>query len=306
MRQGDLSWAAFAAFLDAHPDLRHIELQGEGEPLLHPLFFDMAAAATARGIAVGLITNGSLLGEAMVERLLDAGLASIHISLETTDPARFQAIRGGLYSKVADGIARLARRRRERGGEGPVIGLTVTVLADTIDDIHGIYALYVAHGLDGGIIQQQLQSMPVYSDHYDAAMRARLVPAERLPHLTRIRAALARQAPVARKDDFFYFSLFDGFDPARNDCPWLNHGAYLGMGGRIAGCCFMKDDSSALGDVLSDPPADIAARRAALSRALAGGVVPPPCRGCSTATAIAGHRTQALAGMDQASSSMSQ
>ena len=287
MRQGDLAWEAFAAFLDAHPDLAHVELQGEGEPLLHPRFFDMAAACTARGLTVGLITNGSLLSETMVERLLDAGLAAIHISLETTDPARFQAIRGGLYTKVAEGIARLACRRRERGLARPVIGLAVTVLADTIEDIHGIYDLYEANGLDGGLSHQLLQSMPAYSDRYDPAMAARLVPPARWPEVAAIRAAISRQAPLA--PDYFYASLFRGFDSREHDCPWLDHGVYLGNAGTVAACCFVKHEAlGAAGDVGA-----VAARRAALSEALHQGEVPAPCRGCSTATAIAHARAQA-------------
>src|SRR5437868_464777 len=52
MPQRDLTWDDFQTFLAAHPALRHVELQGEGEPLLHPLFFDMVAACRARGILI--------------------------------------------------------------------------------------------------------------------------------------------------------------------------------------------------------------------------------------------------------------
>ena len=209
--------------------------------------------------------------------------SAIHVSLETTDPARFQAIRGGLFAKVAEGIARLASRRRERGLARPVIGLAVTVLADTIEDIHGIYDLYVANGLDGGISHQLLQTMPAYRDRYDAAMAARLVPptalAARSPRSARRWPGRRR----SRAEDFFYASLFAGFDPRRHDCPWLDHGAYLGHAGSVAACCFIKD--AALGDALADPAA-IAAGRAALSAALRRRGSARALRGCSTAAAI--------------------
>jgi len=104
MAQGDLDWDAFVAFLDAHPDLEHVELQGEGEPMLHARFFDMVELCRDRGIRAGIITNGSLLSEDRVERLLAAGLSSVHISMESSDPAQFAAIRGGKFDKVRDGI----------------------------------------------------------------------------------------------------------------------------------------------------------------------------------------------------------
>lgn len=291
MRQGDLAWEAFEAFLAAHPDLRHVELQGEGEPLLHPRFFDMVAACRARGIAVGLITNGSLLNAAMVERLLAADIASIHVSMETSDAARFQEIRGGKFAKVVEGLEALTRRRRELGFARPSIGLTVTVLKDTIEDIHGIYALYVRLGLDGGIATQPLQKMAAYSANYDPAMAEQALPRELIPRFAAIREALARQAPVR---DFFYHSLFDGFDPATRSCPWLERGAFLGNGGAITGCCFMKDEAAAFGDVLTGEAERIAARRRGLIDALDSGEVPPPCRGCATAGSIVRARTAAV------------
>ena len=83
MRQGDLDWQVFERFLSSNPNLRHVELQGEGEPLMHPRFFDMVAACRARGIKVSLISNGSMLSESAIDRLIEGGVDSIHVSLES-------------------------------------------------------------------------------------------------------------------------------------------------------------------------------------------------------------------------------
>ncbi|MDQ8755886.1 radical SAM protein [Sphingosinicella sp. LHD-64] len=281
MAQGDLDWNDFTRFLDIHPDLAHVELQGEGEPMLHPRFFDMVDACRARGIRVGLITNGSLLGEERVARLLGAGLTSIHVSMESSDPGQFEAIRGGRFAKVCEGLVRLIDSRRALGLEQPVIGLAVTVLRDTLAAVDGICRLYDALGLDGGIVAQPLQTMPAYRRHYRAGIAAQMLPASLMPHFAELRRTLARRAPVRRTEDFFYFSLFAGFDGS--SCPWLERGAYLAQDGRVTGCCFMKDD--ALGPLTA--PDAVAARRAALRAALNAGEVPDACRGCSTAAAVA-------------------
>lgn len=282
MAQRDLDWAAFRAFLVAHPGLRHVELQGEGEPLLHPRFFDMVAACRARGIRVSLITNGSLLNPERVERLLDAGVGSIHVSIESADPARFQAIRGGKFRKVKDGLALLIDRRRERGLAEPLIGLAVTVLKSTLAGLDDVARLYLELGLDGGVVAQQLQPMPVYSRHYDTAMAGEVLGPDEARRFGGARAALARHMPVPRPDGFFYYALFQGFDPRRDTCPWLARGAYLDAGGGITGCCFMKDEADASRD-----PGEAAARRAALRETLDRGEVPAACAGCGTAAGIA-------------------
>lgn len=278
MAQRDLDWDAFARFLDAHPALRHVELQGEGEPLLHPRFFDMVEACRARGIRVSLITNGSLLSPDRIERLLDLGVGSIHVSMESADPGRFEAIRGGKFTKVRDGLALLAALKRERGLAEPAIGLAVTVLRSTIDSIEGIFRLYRELGLDGGIVVQRLQPMPVYSRHYDAAMEAELLDAGSVRQFGAIRQALARHAPVPRADAFFYYALFEGFDPRHGTCPWLARGAYLAADGSMTACCFMKE------------PAQSSVSPAELQRSLDAGEVPKDCAGCGTAIAIASTR----------------
>lgn len=285
MAQRDLDWTAFRNFLFAHPHLRHIELQGEGEPLLHPRFFDMVASARARGIRVSLITNGSLLSAERVERLLDAGVGSIHVSIESADPTRFQAIRGGKFQKVKDGLSLLIARRRERALTEPVVGLAVTVLKSTIGGLDDVARLYLELGLDGGIVAQPLQPMPVYSRHYDAAMTDEVLTKGDAGTLADLRAAFAEHMPVRRAEDFFYRALFEGFDPARDNCPWLERGAYLDAGGGIAGCCFMKDQAGMCRD-----PGDAAIRRTALHDALARGDVPKDCAGCHTAASIVRER----------------
>ena len=65
--QSDLALATFDALLDQLPDVEHLELQGEGEPLMHTDFFAMAERARARGIEVSTITNGSFFGDASCE-----------------------------------------------------------------------------------------------------------------------------------------------------------------------------------------------------------------------------------------------
>jgi MoaA/NifB/PqqE/SkfB family radical SAM enzyme len=280
LAQGDLAWDDFAAFLTAHPALAHVELQGEGEPLLHPRSFDMIAACKARGMRVSMISNGSLLGNTNIAALLGSGLDTLHISLETRDPARFQAIRGGRWDKVEAGLRRLVQARGS-AGYGPRIGLAVTVLRDTLDAFEPILALYHELGLDAGISIQPLQSQPDYLGIYDAPMRARLLQRQDAPALRHLRAAAAALGPV----DGFYPALFAGFDPARTGCPWLERGAYLAWDGRIFPCCFIKQPARAYGCTPSDPAAR--ARRHVADAALRGGTVPPECTGCSTANCVA-------------------
>ena len=286
MRQGDLPWEAFERFLQLNPNLRHVELQGEGEPLFHPRFFDMVSACRARDIKVSLISNGSLLGPAQVDHLIEQGVESIHISLESADPEEFRSIRGGKFSKVVQGVSLLMQRRRELGKDRPVVGFCVTVLRRTLGAIQKIVELYKELGLDGGISFQPLQDMSCYTEHYDQEMLKQVVPAELWRgYLRQLPAALAT---VRRKTGIrtYYQALFAGFNAASGKCPWLERGAYLNIDGSVTGCCFMKSPHHAFGNVISDPPELISERRLALAQALFNRVIPNQCSGCATAKAV--------------------
>jgi MoaA/NifB/PqqE/SkfB family radical SAM enzyme len=287
MRQGDLPWETFELFLSQNPALEHVELQGEGEPLMHPRFFDMVAALRARRVRVSLIANGSLLAQ-NADRLLAAGIESIDVSMESAVAVDFQGIRGGKLSKVTEGLRTLLGRRRELGLEQPVVGLAVTVLRRTLGAMEAIVALYRELGLDGGIAVQPLQRMQGYTENYDAEMLAQLVPDDAWrTYLERQRPLLAsvHRSGKARR---FYDDLLAAWHPSYGTCPWLDAGAYLTIDGEVRACAFLKHSEDAFGTVMDpDPAPGMARRRSLLAETIRSGKVPAPCTGCALGSAAA-------------------
>lgn len=70
-------------------DTLHI-LSGQGEPLLHPKVFDMLAQAVAEGFKVGIVTNGTPLTPARIERLAGLGLAYVQLSFAGWDKQSYE------------------------------------------------------------------------------------------------------------------------------------------------------------------------------------------------------------------------
>lgn len=286
MKQADLAWDLFECFLAAHPSLEHVELQGEGEPFLHPRFLDMVSACRVRGIRVSIITNGSALGVQAVERLLSDRVDSVHISLESADPNEFSHIRGGKLDKVIAGIQLLIRRRRDHNIDRPKVGFSVTVLRRTAEAVLQIIALYKALGLDGGIAIQKLQTMTCYTDKYDEPMLQEIVPEEQWRDYVRAFHELMRDNGLQIGGPSYYDALFADFDPHSGKCPWLEKGAYLGCDGSVTGCCVMKHPAHAFGNIGADSLQTIDDRRRMLAITLAKGEIPAPCIGCPISDAI--------------------
>ncbi|HEX9691478.1 MAG TPA: radical SAM protein [Gemmatimonadales bacterium] len=84
-----------------------------GEPLLRDDLTDLARHATTRGATVVVGTNGTLLTDARIDALTDAGVSGVAVSVESLDPRyhdRFRRGHGSLHDTLA-AIDRLVEHR---------------------------------------------------------------------------------------------------------------------------------------------------------------------------------------------------
>jgi MoaA/NifB/PqqE/SkfB family radical SAM enzyme len=290
MDQTDLEPAAFAKLLDGLPELEHIELQGEGEPLLHPAFFEMASLARARGIEVSTITNGSLFSPTRIQQLLDADLTSVLVSLESPDPSEFAAIRGGRLDKVIEGTRALVAARAARRLRRPAVGFAVTVLRSTERRFPEVLDVYRRLGLDGGIVVQTLNPMEAYARSYSESLRDETYHG--LGRAVALRRLLrqAEKAGLDRRGEStsFWTRLFATGTHPDAGCPWLRSALFVDRRGRVTTCPYVKDaDRFALGAIGAFGLDEILAARREIERALESGVIPTPCQGCAIAEAVA-------------------
>ncbi len=73
---------------------KYIRYAANGEPLAHPNCYDMIeAAAKYSGVFVTLTTNGKIMNEKRMQRLLDAGVHLIDISIDAFKPETYAKIR---------------------------------------------------------------------------------------------------------------------------------------------------------------------------------------------------------------------
>lgn len=294
MDQSNLSLAQFKQTLKIFPDIQHLELQGEGEPLIHPEFFEMIDFASTRGINLSFITNGSLLTDANIQRILESNITSIRISLETTDPDKFKQIRGGSFTVVEQGIIRLMAARSQRGLDKPSVGFALTVLASTLVDMPSIFELYCRLNLDGGIAIQALNRMPQYTQVYDEMMQTEYLIREK--HQAEYQTYMTSEIiqKIWREKSHYTHFYDELFKPRPADlakgrlavCPWLEEGINIDRHGRVTPCCMVKGESWSFGRLEDLDRESILKERAKLAEQLKEGKIPVPCQNCHIAAAI--------------------
>src|SRR5512138_3896528 len=88
-----MSWDTFSSLVDGFPELRKLHLQGLGEPMMHPRFFDMVQYAAGRGVEVTTNSNLTLLNRERAEKLVRSGLETIYFSIDGSTPNTYERIR---------------------------------------------------------------------------------------------------------------------------------------------------------------------------------------------------------------------
>jgi MoaA/NifB/PqqE/SkfB family radical SAM enzyme len=116
-----------------------VYLQGWGEPLLNPDLFAMIQACKKKGKRVGFTTNGMLLNDENIRRLVDLETDIVSVSLAGTSPATHNRIRRGTdLTKIIENLELLQHIKAEIGTEYPALHFSYLMLAANIHELKGV------------------------------------------------------------------------------------------------------------------------------------------------------------------------
>ncbi len=163
----------FYALIDQLPDLQELHLQGLGEPLMHPRFFDMVAYAVYKGIRVSTNSNLTLLNTRRAERCVASGLGEIHVSLDGASAEVFERIRvRAHFDRVLRNLDALLNARERLGSKQPRIRLIMVVMRQNLYELPALIKLAHEHRIDTIFVQHLCHDFgePSLPAHY-APMR---------------------------------------------------------------------------------------------------------------------------------------
>src|SRR5262249_3490320 len=111
IRRRHMEFATFEAVAETlFPVLSQVELNSQGDPLLHPRIADALATIQRHRCEIKVQHNGTLLSDRIVDLLLQQH-GTIMLSLDAVG-AKFDDVRrGGVWSKAEPGLTRLLRER---------------------------------------------------------------------------------------------------------------------------------------------------------------------------------------------------
>jgi radical SAM protein with 4Fe4S-binding SPASM domain len=221
-----------------------LALSGAGEPLLHPDITRMIACARARGTAVQIPSNGTLLGRpGMAQAIVESGLNMLKISIDAATAPTYQAIRRqDCFDKIVDGVRQLAERKKEKNSRLPEVRFDVVILKENYAEIPDIIRL--ARDLGVGVVffralqtkgigkeREEVLGKDVDFDLLRRVVQEGIADAARLGIRTNLR-------DIAR-DFESYHSIYQRQDAALSDqvclLPWLQ--CFISVRGELSPCC---------------------------------------------------------------------
>ena len=153
---------------------RHFTFTG-GEPCLRDDREELVSAAQARGCAVNLITNGTLLPEARVQSLIAAGVGLFELPLNSADRAMHNRLAGGI-----DSFDRVTRAAADIRYHGARLAFVFVGTRHNIEHWKDTLELGIALGAQGFLYNR-----------YNAGGACHGAPEELMPSVEQVAAGLA-------------------------------------------------------------------------------------------------------------------
>lgn len=224
---GNISPDLYHQIIDQlYPDLFYLILYFQGEPYLHPHFFNMVEYARKKKIYIATSTNAHFLTDENAKQTVESGLDRIIISLDGLDQETYEKYRvGGSFNKVMEGIRNLVKWKKELKSSTPYIILQFIVFRTNEHQVPALRKLARVTGVD----KLEIKTAQVYN--YEEGNP--LIP---------VNEALSRYKKS--KEEKYILD-----NPLYNHCLRMWRGCVITWDGLVVPCCFDKDAAHLLGDL---------------------------------------------------------
>ncbi|MFC1692202.1 radical SAM/SPASM domain-containing protein [Candidatus Latescibacterota bacterium] len=232
--KGNMRFDDFKLIIGKLPSsVQELYLWGQGEPFMAPDFLRMVHYASKKRFKTIVSTNGHFLQEP--ESVIESGLDRLIVSLDGIDRETYESYRvGGDYTRVVEGIKNVAAEIKTKGC-GPVIEIQCLVNRRNINGLKAFKRQAYAIGANR-VVLKSLQAVSMEGG------------TSYLPENTRY-SRYKRNSDGELETDRAWFR--------KNRCLRLYYSFQVDWQGNVVPCCFDKDSTFIMGNILKETLSDI-------------------------------------------------
>lgn len=244
-----MAFETFTHIIEQFQGLRELHLQGLGEPMMHPRFFEMVEYASSRGITVTTNSNITLLTERRAIRCVTSGLNCIHISLDGATAQTYERIRvRAHFERVIGNLERLVQVRQRLGSSLPRLQLVMVMMRQNLHELPDLIRLAHRYGIERVFVQHLCHDFGESS-----------LPSHYLPMRDFVQSETLLHEEPERIDSYFHearcvahelgvdvrlprtrLKLHAPGTPGPQRCDWPWRGAYFSYQGYAMPCCMVS------------------------------------------------------------------
>jgi len=243
-----MAFETFVQIIDQFSTLKELHLQGLGEPMMHPRFFDMVAYAAAKGIHVSTNSNMTLLNARRAERCIASGLAELHVSIDGATAETYEGIRvRAHFDRVLRNLDLLLDTRERLGSQTPRLRLVMVIMRRNLPELPDIVKLAHQRTIDRIFVQHLCHdfgesSLPAHYRPMREFVQAETLleaDAEQIEHYFGLAQTVARELGVDLRLPRTRPRPHPPGTPGVKRCDWPWHGSYISYDSHAMPCCMV-------------------------------------------------------------------
>ena len=288
-----MQYELYTRIVDQFENMQTLHLQGLGEPMLHPRFFDMVTYAVGKGARVTTNTNLTLLNKRRAELCVTSGLDTLHFSIDGVKAETYENIRlNAHFDKVMQNLENLVEAKQRLNSSLPHLHMVIVIMKQNLEELpdlvklahqygaEEVFAQQLSHDFDDPSFNPRFKPLHDYVDEqsllYEDPERVEKYfgEARRLAKETGVIVRLPRTKPRTKP--------LTTLGPDR--CDWPYSRAYISFQGYMMPCCIASTpDTINMGLIMGDNLEEIWNGEAfeQFREQLASNQPPELCRYCS-------------------------
>jgi radical SAM protein with 4Fe4S-binding SPASM domain len=243
-----MEFETFTRIIDQFPTLQDLHLQGLGEPMMHPRYFDMVRYAVARGIRVTTNTNMTLLNAKRAVECVTCGLDTLHVSIDGATPETYNRIRVRAHlDRVLHNLELLLDTREQCRSGLPHLKMVMVIMRQNLHELPDLVRLAARYQMEEVFVQHLAHDFGEDSlpEHY-APMRQFVqeqtlfeVEVSRIDRYFGEARQAAQALGVQLRLPNTRMRIHPPGTPGKDRCSWPWNGAYISYQGLAMPCCMV-------------------------------------------------------------------
>ena len=211
---------------ELHRKLFYLIFYFQGEPYLHPHFFELVKYASSHNIYTATSTNAHFLNDEKAHKTITSGLSRLIISIDGTSQDTYQNYRvGGKLDKVIEGTENIIKWKKKLNSKSPYIIFQFLVVKQNEHQVDEIKKMGKKLGVDKVVIKT--------AQIYDFENGNDLIPTNN--KYSRYKKGGEGNFKIKNK--------------LLNHCWKLWNSSVITWDGKVVPCCFDKDATYKMGDL---------------------------------------------------------